>query len=108
MATVAAQPVPTGGLGATYSAASAEDKFVPGEGVILHVKNGGGSPCTVTLVTPGTVDSLAVADRTVSVPAAGERFIAAPGDYYANRSDGGLATVQFSPTTSVTFAVLRS
>lgn len=108
MATVATQSVGTGGLNATYSAATASDKVLPGSNTVLHVKNGGGGALTVTLVTPGTVDSLAVADRVVSVPAGEDRFISVPGGIYANRADGGLATVTFSPTTSVTFAVLRS
>lgn len=108
MATVATQNVGTGGLAAVYSAASASDKFTPGDGTALHVKNGGAGALTVTLVTPGTVDALAVADRAVTVAAGTDQFISAPSTLYANRADGGLATVQFSPITSVTFAVIRS
>lgn len=107
MATVATQNVGTSGLEATYSAASASDKVLPGSSTVLHVKNGGGADTTVTLITPGTVDSLAVDNRAVVVTAGEDRFITVPSDLYANRADGGLATVTFSPTTSVTFAVLR-
>ncbi|MBP2370225.1 hypothetical protein [Pseudonocardia parietis] len=107
MATLATQNIGTGGLGATYSPVTASDKVVPGDGTFLHVKNGSASSVTVELVTPQTVDGLAVADRQVSVPASGDRFIAVP-DMYADRTDSGLATVNFLATTSVTVAVLRA
>jgi hypothetical protein len=42
----------------------------------LRARNAdGGSAHTVTIQTPGTVDSLAIADRTVSVPASATRYI---------------------------------
>lgn len=43
--------------------------------VVLLVANSAGSAGTVTVVTPGTSDGLAVADLTVSVPASGSRYI---------------------------------
>jgi hypothetical protein len=109
MATRATESVDTDGLAATYHAASAGgDKVAPSESCFLHVKNGGGSPVTVTLVTPGTVDSLAITDRTVSVPATtGERFIKVPASIYRDPADG-LASITWSGTTSVTFAVLQA
>jgi hypothetical protein len=107
MATVPVQVVAVAGTQATYAAATAGggDKIVPGDGVFVHVKNGSGGSITLTLVTPGEVDGLAVADRTVVVPAGEDRF-ASVGDLYRNRSDG-LATLTWSAVTTVTFAALR-
>lgn len=73
----------------------------------LYVKNGSGSPITVTVGTPGNVDGLAIADLTVSVPATtGERMIGPfpPGIY--NQSDGNVY-VDYSSGTSVTAGVFR-
>lgn len=107
MATVNTQNITNLGTAATYSAASpGGDRFLPADGTFLHVKNGGGSPITVTLVTPGSVDGLAVADRPISVPAGSDRFIAAPSKLY--RSNDGLGDVTWSGTTSVTFAAIRA
>lgn len=106
MATVTTQSITNAGAATTYSAASpGGDRFLPADGTFLHVKNGSGSPITVTLVTPGTVDGLAITDRAVSVPATSERFIAVPDSLY--RSSDGLADITWSATTTVTFAVVR-
>lgn len=108
MATYSTENIGTGGLAATYRAASASDKVAPGDGTFLHVKNGSATVAlTVTLVTPGTVDGLPVGDRAVSVPVSADRFIAVPENPYMNYTDG-LAEIQFSATASVTFAVLRA
>lgn len=107
MATLTMQPVPDTGVAPAYAAANAGgDKCVAGNGVFLHVKNGGASPITVTLATPGTVQGLAIADRAVSVPNAGERMIAVP-DLYRDPADGGLASISYSGVTSVTVAAFR-
>lgn len=107
MATVATQSIGTAGIAATYTAATAADKFAPGDGVFLHVKNANAGAVTVTLATPATVDGLAVDNRMVTIPTGTDRFIAAPESLYRNRADG-LADVTISPFASVTFAVLRS
>lgn len=109
MADQATQDITLGGLGAAYAAASAGgDTFTPGEGVILHVKNGGASPTTVTIVTPNVAaGGLAIADAGGSVPAGGERFFGPfPPRDFARPADGK-AEVTWSGVTSVTFAVLR-
>lgn len=73
------------------------------DNLILYVANGGGSPITVTIQTPGTVDSLAVADRTVTVPNGSNRFIGPfPKAHY--RQSDGTVYVDFSDVTSVTAA----
>lgn len=74
----------------------------------LHLKNGGGAPITVTIVTPGEVlPDLPVADLAVSVPAGGERLIGPlPAPYFADPADN-LVDVTYSAVTSVTVAAFR-
>jgi hypothetical protein len=110
MATLATKVVPHAGLSlgnADYAAATsgAGDKAATGSGVILLVKNGDASAHTVTLHVPETVDTLAVSNRTVSVPAGDTGFIPLT-DLYKDPSTG-LATITYDATTSVTVAVIR-
>lgn len=106
MATRAAQPVPTTALDATYHPATAgpgNDKVPPD--TILHVKNGSGGSVTLTVATPRVVDGdLAVADRTVAIPAGEERFERVTQEY---RGSDGLVTLTWSAVTTVEFAVIR-
>lgn len=108
MALLTKQTVSLAGLAPAYAAVSASDTFTPGNNVFLHVKNAGGSPCTVNIVTPGNVSGQAVADISVSVPATtGDRMIGPlPGSLVSDPATG-LATVTFSFLTSVTVAVLE-
>lgn len=73
----------------------------------LHFKKTGAGICTVTISTPGTVDGLAVADLTFTVPATtGDKFIGPfPREIY-NDSVGDLR-VSCSEVTGLSFAVLR-
>lgn len=72
----------------------------------LHFKKSGAGACTVTFVTPGTVDGLAVADRTVSVPATtGDVMVGPFPRRIYNDSDGELAFT-LSEITGLTVAVL--
>lgn len=108
MATLTTQVVSHAGSTATYTAAGASgDKAAPGAGVLLHVKNTDAASHTVTLATPGTVDGLAVADRAVTVPAAGEVFVPVL-NLYRNPADG-LASITYDTDVSatVTVAVVR-
>lgn len=105
MAVIATQQTPLDGAALTYSAASAGgDRFKPSARTFMHIKNGSASSVTATLVTPGTVDGLAVADRAVTVPAGGDRLVPLPPGTYA--SADGLGDVTWSATTTVTFAVV--
>lgn len=107
MATRATQHIGTAGLEATYHAASSGgDKVSPGEGMFIHVVNGSGADITVTLVTPQTVDTLEVEDRDVTVTTSESRFIAVPA-MYRDPSDG-LASIEWSSATDVTFAALKA
>ena len=60
-----------GGVTLTPTAADTVNgnNFVPYPGRILLLQNTGGSPVTVTAVTPGTRSGLAIADDTITVPA---------------------------------------
>lgn len=106
MALLATQSVLTAGIAATYSAVTASDTCVPGDNVVLHVKNGGGAPTNVTLTTPLVVDgSLTLQDRVVAITNGTDKFISVPAHLYQDPTTG-LATFACSPTTSVTAAVL--
>lgn len=101
------QPV-IGGTDPAFAAASGGgDKVAPNDRGYIHVKNGGGSPITVTIDVPGnTKYGLANPDPTISVPATtGERIIGPfPADL-ANPSDG-LVAITYSGVTSVTIAAI--
>ncbi|WP_116042258.1 hypothetical protein [Amycolatopsis palatopharyngis] len=106
MATVSVQQITTGGVAPTYSPASVGgDKIIPGAGTFLHVKNAHTAAQDCVIVTPGTVDGLAIADRTVTVPNAGERWIYVPATLY--RASDGFASITWSGTTAMTFAALK-
>lgn len=104
MATLATQSISRAGVTPAYAAAAGGgDRFTPGRNTFLHVKNGGGSPITVTIVTPRT-DSLGnpIADNTVSVTNGQERMIGPfPTDAYGAIADG-LADITYSGVTTVT------
>ncbi len=100
---LATQSVKPAGTAPTYTAANVDGHSVS-MGVMLHVKNGGAAAITVTVQTPGTLDGLAIADRTVSVVNAGEQLISLRGPY--DQGDGN-AYVDFSAVTSVTVAAFQ-
>lgn len=108
MAVLATQRIDNDGLAPSYSsAAGGGDKVACGQGAFIHVKNGDSTATDVTLVTPEVVDgTLAVQDRTVTVPGSGgERFIAVP-DLY--RGADSMASLTYSKVTSLTLASLRA
>jgi hypothetical protein len=109
MATYAAQSIPKTGLNATYNAASAADRVPPGS--IIHVKNGNAGTCTVSIVATDTADGdLAVTDRACTGIAAttGMAFIRIPNVWPYYDTADGLVGITFSPTASVTFAVISA
>lgn len=100
------QDVTLTGLNPTFTAANVDGhRVVAPHGVWVHVKNDDASPITVTLPTPGTVEGLAVDDRTVTVPAGGERLFKASD---AVRDLSGAMLVDFSSVASVTVAAFRA
>lgn len=106
MATLSAQPVTHAGLTPTLTTASAGgDACKSGTGVLLVVKNGDAASHTVTLVTPGTVDGLAIAERTVTVAASATAYVPVTDTYRSPTT--GLASWTYDAVTSVTVGVLR-
>jgi hypothetical protein len=94
------------GAAITYTAAtSGGDDCQTGAGTLLLVKNGDSASHTVTLATPGTVNGLAIADRTITVAAGAEQAIPVTNDYRSPVT--GRAAITYDAVTSVTVAVVR-
>lgn len=92
----------------TYAAVAASDTVAADPaGLILVVKNAGGSSDTVTLTDPGlTASGSAATNPTFSVPATtGERWYKLP---VSLQNSSGIITIAHSFTTSVTCAVFRA
>ena len=105
MAILSAQALPLSGLQPVYAAAAGGGDQAPvGEKLVLHVRNGDASAKTVTVVTPGTVGDLAVADAVQVIPAAGSAFIPLKGVFRDPAT--GRASITYSAVASVTVAVL--
>lgn len=71
---------------------------------LLYVKNASGSTCTVTVITPGTVDGLAITDLTVSVATAKEHLI---GPFPARVYNNADSIVEFTVNQTVTVMTIR-
>ena len=101
------QDIVRAGLSPSYTAAIADGHSFANNGrVFAHIKNGDAAEKTITIQTPGTVDGLAVADRTVTIPASEERMIGpfAPAQY---NQGNGTVYLDYSAVTSVTVAAIR-
>lgn len=101
MGTYTVQTVVRAGVTPTDNAVASSDEFANDGHTILIVTNGSGGSLTVTITTPGTVDGLAVADRTVSIANGAKKAIGPFTKSLYNDSDGNV-TVGYSATTSVT------
>src|SRR3954470_4865460 len=101
MTLISRQQVAITGTQPVYTAVTSSDPFAADEDNFLHVKNAGGSPCTVTLVDSSLTAGGSVATNpTVSVPATtGDRMIGPIPPVFVNNSTG-LITVSYSFTTS--------
>ena len=105
MTLLATQQISIAGLNPTMSAANAGgDTVVADDRTFLRVKNGSGSPVTVTVTTPGTVSGLAIADATMSVPATTGDMMLGP---LPASLFGDPVSISYSAVTSVTVAALR-
>jgi archaellum component FlaG (FlaF/FlaG flagellin family) len=103
---LAVQQMTSSGLNVAMTAANVDGHSVPwSKHMHLRVKNGGGSPITVTPAIAIAVDGQSVTAKTVTVPAGEERSIGnLPPDVYA-QSDGAVY-FSFSGVTSVTCAAV--
>lgn len=68
--TVAPQQIARAGLAPTYQSIDATDTYLINNAgkMFVQVKNTGATESVVSVVTPGTVDGLAIAERTFTVP----------------------------------------
>ena len=109
MADLTTQKITRAGITPSAAAASGGgDKFVPDDDVFVSLANGSGSPITVTFVTQGNVDGEPIADRTVSVPASGSKFVGPfPKQIFANNADGGKCAITYSGVTTLTIGVFE-
>ena len=114
---LAPQTITAAGLQATYSAApgagAGNGSAIDGTGdIVLHVKNGGGAPITVTVITGGTLEGEPVADKAITVTNGTEKFIGPFRPTAFNQPSGGSnpnqVLVDYSAITSVTVAALKS
>lgn len=109
MATLTVNPAKRSGNGvdlAGVAAAGGGDSFPNTGAEVLVIKNGGGSGITLTVVTPVTVDGLAVADLTATIAAGATAMVGPfpPGTY----SDGsGNVNLTYSAVTTVTVSVVK-
>ena len=109
MALLPTQTITAAGLAANYAAAtSGGDKVsLAATNVFLHVKNGSASSTTVTITTQSTsYKGLTVPDRTVTVPASGDKMIG-PLDPALHADINQQASISYSSATSLTIAALR-
>jgi len=112
-ATIAVQIVVKTGLEPTYTAATLTDgeRFRNTGKEFVHVINGGGSPCLVTVPTPAQISGLDIEDRVVTVPAGEDRMIGTfePGLFNqpAGGTDAGECYVEYDQVTTVTVAIIR-
>lgn len=90
----------------SYTAVSSSDTVTPDTDLFIHVKNGGASPDTVTIVDASkTAGGSSATNPTMSVPAGQERQFRIPAAFADSVT--GLVTVNHSFTTSVTMGVFR-
>jgi len=107
---VAVERVVASGLAAAYtgSLSTANTYMIRNNGrVIIHLKKSAAVDCVATITTPMTIDGLAVAERTVTVPATtGDRFIGPflPSLYNDVAQD---VRITFSDIDGLTIAVLE-
>lgn len=104
---ITTQVVPNAGLtiSTTTPTATDGDTCQTGSGLFYLVNNTSGSAVTVTAATPGTVDGLAIADRTASASANAISLLPLI-DLYRD-PDTGKATITCSTTTGVKVAVIK-
>ncbi|MFG3493004.1 hypothetical protein [Streptomyces sp. NPDC047972] len=92
-------------LAATAVAAAGGGDTAPcGPGYMLAVFNGGASPTTATVTTPGKKNGFTLADATLTVAAGKSGLIALGNDF---RGANDRAAITYSGVTSVTVAVIK-
>lgn len=102
---VTPQTVLSSGRVMSYEAANVDGNSIANAYVRrdLTVKNASAGSINVTLITPGTIDGLAIADRVIAVAAGAETRIRTDNDAY--RQSDGSVHIDYSAVASVTVAV---
>jgi hypothetical protein len=104
MALIPTQDVPITGLASlNFTTASTSDTAATGPGMALIVRNTDATTELITVVTPGLVDGLAIADAAVTIPAT-TGFSVFP---LVARAFGALATITCASATGINYAVIR-
>lgn len=102
------QQISRAGLAPTYGGVNADGHALANGGQeFLHIKTGG-TTCTVTIQTPGTVDGLTIVDRTVVLGANAERLIGPFPPAIYNQLGTTDVYLDFSTSTSVIIAAFRA
>jgi hypothetical protein len=114
MAAITIQNIVTSGLTPAYGAAAAADTVAvtSSDRICVHVKNGAGSPITVTIpkvastVTVPGYGSVSTADITATIAAGAEALIGPIPQGYVDPATG-TAAVNYSSTTTITRTAYR-
>ena len=103
MAVLVTAQITTNGtlFGALSPAAAGGDKINFSDRTFLVVKNADAAPHTVTLVTPGTVAGLAIADKPVVVANGTTAFIGPFGSVFVDPTDTTVG-LTYDAVTSLT------
>lgn len=102
------QSISRPGLTPTYGGVNSDGHSLPNAGQeFVHIKTGG-TTCTVTVQTPGTIDGLTIGDRTVVIGTNSERFIGPFPPSIYNQLTAPDVYLDFSASTSVIIAAFRA
>lgn len=104
------QEIPHAGVAESFSAAAAAgtgNKYPADGKTWLHVK-GTGTQKILTISTPGTVDGLAVADRTVTIPATTGDIMIPPLPPSQYGQVDGMIYIDLDLATAITYCAFRA
>ena len=103
MAAITVQNIVRAGLQGSYTAVAASHTFVnDGKDTFIHILNGA-TAMTLTIVSTATNDTLAVADRTVSIGSSEDHFVGP----WPIATYGTTVTIQFSDVSDGTVVALK-
>ena len=101
------EPIVIAGLEPTQTALIADGHSFPNDGIRTHIRiNNGATAFTLTVITPMTVEGLAVADKTYSI-GANEIHEIGPFDPKLYNNADGLVFIDYSDVTDGTVEIKR-
>lgn len=107
MATLITQPISQAGLSPAYqSASSGGDQYTPSSVTFIALKNGSGSPITLTVVTTATIYGQPIGNIAVPIAAGAEVFCGPfdPGE--VQQPGSSLANLTYSGVSNLTVAAI--